>query len=273
MTDYITFNQVLMFKEPETSLEMGEALWSAVKEVEAFYNGRGKQAEFLFTYLSEDVPEAVSSRDDGFLSIGRFWDLLFKKKVPKKGILEEADWFPEFEHETSWQKARGKYLRTFNAYKIEQLVRGLLGDERMNDIPIIVIDQELTPPPNWRYIIWRAPRKGFVVSTVPTDPEYWRIQEPNRIAVIKHRIRTAIMHIVGHKLGLRYCSNERCFLFRPVDSVVRLDQMVELGPEHADETGHGSQMNELIGYGYVPIEENPYTQQMVIQHPESLLKE
>ena len=61
MSDYITFNQVLMFKDPDKSSELGQALWSALKEVKAFYNHGTTRADFLRTFLSEFIPDCVNT--------------------------------------------------------------------------------------------------------------------------------------------------------------------------------------------------------------------
>jgi hypothetical protein len=74
--------------------------------------------------------------------------------------------------------------------------------------------------------------RDTVVSTQPIDPEYWRSSDNNRLATIKHRVRTACLSAVGEMLDLKRCDNPRCVLYEDVDSVVRLDAMVQLGSEH-----------------------------------------
>jgi hypothetical protein len=120
---------------------------------------------------------------------------------------------------------------------------------------MIVTDQEIEPPADWRYIIWSEFSNGQVVSVAPTDPSYWRERSANRLGAIKHRVRTAGMCIVGVALGLTRCDNPRCFLFGQVSSAEVLDSMVVLGGEHS--------WTLLTGWGYSPRPTDPsHMQQM-----------
>jgi hypothetical protein len=103
---------------------------------------------------------------------------------------------------------------------------------------VIVTDLAITPPPDWRYVIWDVVPGCAVVSLATLDPFYWAmsVDEEERTRVIKRRARAACLSIVGTLLGLSRCENERCYLFAGVDSALRLDEMVYLGPEHRVET-------------------------------------
>ena len=99
---------------------------------------------------------------------------------------------------------------------------------------MLVTDVELTPPPDWRYIIWDTFPLGCVVSLAPLDPRYWgeRMPHDERVGTIKRRARAAMLAIVGALVGLQRCANDRCYLFADINSVLRLDEMTHLGPEH-----------------------------------------
>jgi hypothetical protein len=69
------------------------------------------------------------------------------------------------------------------------------------------------------------------------------------VAIIKHRIRTAGLSVVGTFLGLKRCDEENCFLFDDVDSVTRLDDMVYLGGDHG--------LPELANRGFATRPDDP----------------
>lgn len=186
---------------------MGESLWAAFKEMEAFYNYDRQRAVFRRFFLSESLPRTIRSE----VAHGQQPTVVFP--------------------EASWQQARGKYTRTYDQLRLGELSRELL-EAQKNDYILIVTDQEISPPEEWRYIIWESWDNGGVVSLAPLDPEYWQIEDPNRVSTVKHRVRAACLAVVGRFLGLEACDNEKCFLYNPVDSVSRLDLMVSLGSEH-----------------------------------------
>jgi hypothetical protein len=153
-----------------------------------------------------------------------------------------------------WDETREGSRRTYNAGRIARLVPTLL-DGRQAENSIIVIDQELTPPKDWRYILWE---RG-VISIAPMDPLYWGAKEPNRIAIIKHRVRATCLLLVGRLLGQRRCGNERCFMYSNVDSVMRLDGMVTLGEEHT--------LPPLVGLGFEVLSSEPKRVQQPVTDP------
>jgi predicted Zn-dependent protease len=167
---------------------------------------------------------------------------------------------PPSQSKSQWKKVEGMFARTYDAEKILQMVRELAGEEQSAIIPIVVTDVMLTPPPEWRYIIWDGDKNGMVISIPPTDPKFWRINDPNRIAIIKHRVRTAFLSAVGEVIGLESCLNERCFLFDDVESVTCLDSMVLLGPEHNIEA--------LKRRGFKVLPNDPVKVQPVMENPE-----
>jgi hypothetical protein len=231
------FLQVLLFRNTRQSDELGPSLWAALQEVEQFYNRALPPRTYHRFYLAESVPDEV------------------KRALP-------LDW----EHvgaavkdEGFWSNLRGRYQRTYDPNRLAEKVRHLLMEqasqrpdlsERLNvgqprgaegrspldllrDAPLLlVMDQELTPPPDWRYIIYDNCRAGVVVSIAPIDPHYWHEPPENRVASIKHRVRAACCSALGGLLGLERCDNPSCMLFESVESVSNLDRMILLGPEH-----------------------------------------
>lgn len=99
---------------------------------------------------------------------------------------------------------------------------------------VVLTDLAITPPREWRYIIWDVTPSGAVISAAPLDPAYW---EPSaaadmRRSTIARRATAAQLCVMGSLLGLRRCDNERCFMFGNIDSVTRLDNAEIYGPEH-----------------------------------------
>lgn len=257
----IKVDQVLLFLNPGVSEELGRALWAAMEEVEAFYNFDDQRVVFRRIYLSEHVPDGLKLGYGGFSGLKLWLNKLLGWDNSDKNASASKEEIFQSTLEDKWQEARGKYSRTYDARKIVATVRKILADEELGNVTIIVTDQELTPPPDWRYVIWAGDTDGgIVISTVPTDPKYWRMSDPHPASIIKHRVRTSCLQIVGRMLGLDVCENERCFLFQPVDSVLRLDHMVELGSEHKIEA--------LANRGYKIRVNDPGVVQSIEKNPE-----
>jgi len=228
--------QILVLRNEGLARELSAAVWAAFKEVEAFYNADEPRAVFRRVNLSVNVPDAIQT--EGALDITR--DL--------------ANFYePEF-----WMTATGKYTRTVDQRKVSRLVR-TLADVDATARHVVVIDQELTPPPSWRYIIFDGDSDGGVISIAPTDPQYWRERDVDRIGTIKHRLRVACLNVVGELIGLQRCENPRCFLRADIDAVTALDSMVVLGEEHG--------VPALTGRGFLVRTANPGAVQAIALHP------
>lgn len=254
MKEPININMVLFMLENGASRELGPALWAAFKEVEKFYNSDMKRANFRFFNLSETMPEI---RDRSIMS--RVQDFFFPGARPEKKGKEKHEISKEQVSlgkptPEQLQRIKGKFSRTVDARKVVRFVDELLAEEE-SDAKIIIIDQELTPPSDWRYIIW----SGRVISTVPTDPRYWGMKDSDRIAIIKHRVRTVCLLNVGSLFHIGRCLNTDCFLYRNVDSVERLDSMVKLGPEH--------EIAALEGRGFDILSNDPGAIQPIVVNP------
>jgi hypothetical protein len=123
----------------------------------------------------------------------------------------------------------------------DKVLREHFADSMAASPLMIVTDTIITPPEDWRYMIWdswpSAKPHDAVISTVHLDPAYWDIFDAHRVATIKNRTRTAAMSVCGEFLGLHLCLNRRCFLYDNVESVTDLDHMNRLGHEHDSELG------------------------------------
>lgn len=232
------FSQVLLLRD-DVSHKIGRALWTGFQEIDLFYNHDIQRAEFHRFYISQTQPLSTLETILGL-----------RKDVTWKAL---PDGF--------WEQSRGKFARTYDQHKLGDQVKGLLPEELKGAFQVIVTDQEITPPKDWRYIISDSIHNGAVASILPTDPTYWREDEPDRVGVIKHRIRTVCLGCVGELMGLENCDNERCFLYNNVDSVLRLDDMVYLGEEH--------DLPRLARRGFAIHSADPNKIQNIIENPKS----
>ena len=260
------FIQVLLFRDERDWSRGGPALWAALKEVSTLYNLDQKRANFRRCFLSEWIPaeidqeveidqkkvkETLSSRD--------WWDTIrtSSPESPKLfsdeeqyGIQETLDQADPAEN-VLYDLVTDESDDTVDKTILIKEVRKLIGNVPTSVPLLVVTDQELTPPPSWNYIIWDGldEELSFVVSTKPIHPRYWGMRSTRVNAIIKQRVRAACCSAVGQMLGLRRCSNLRCFLYTPVESVSDLDEMSHLGREH--------EIPELSGMGYQVEQDEP----------------
>jgi hypothetical protein len=215
-----TIVQVLLLSSGEAATSLGPTLWAVLEEVETLYNHQRRRAVFARQMMASSD---VAAEGEGTLT-ERF------------GEVSEHD-LPTLRAE-----AEGVYLGTLDAERLAELVRKQLGVPDRRRL-LILTEHEITPPKDWAYILWLETPSGTVVSTAALDPDYWGIQEPDRLKVIKHRARAACMTATGILLEFKRCDNASCYLFTDIDSVTRLDLMVAIGPEHDEFAG-----DEAIGY-------------------------
>jgi hypothetical protein len=190
--------QVLLLREEEVTLELAPVLWAMLQEVEALYVSAG---------------------------LGRFESVYLGRGSPP-GAPPDAELPPQ----EIWEGIRG--TRPVKHEEIARRTRAALGRRADRSIVVVVTDQEIVPPRDWRYVISDGDDEASVVSIAPTDPRYWGEEDPDRLKTIKYRAQAACCGVVGEYLGLKGCTNSWCFLYRPVDSVVQLDEMLYFGPEH-----------------------------------------
>jgi predicted Zn-dependent protease len=258
--------QVLLLFDEKSSADYGLALWAGLNEVEAFYNSHGKQVNARRFYISPFVPSSGFFLDT-LRSVAKFFT---QREVKNALDVLQQDERVQRKLSDAASMAKMPNTKTYDQERLiagtrEKVLRDRLG-EIASAIPLMIVtDRPITPPENWRYIIWESwpstSPTNAVISTAPLDPNYWSDPDPHRIAVIKNRVRTAALSVCGEFLGLHSCHNPRCFLCEKVDSVTSLDQMSRLGEEH------NSEVEGLVGLGFDPIVTDPNVVQEVKQIP------
>lgn len=135
-----------------------------------------------------------------------------------------------------WLSVRGRFSRTLDFDKLSKQVRSATaGFIKATEPLVIVVNQELTPPPEWRYLLWDTKELTSVISANQMDPSYLSVGQENRFDVIERRLRAAMFCSVGESLGLSRCDNDACYMRRDVLSVTDLDAMNSYGAEHDGE--------------------------------------
>jgi|ERR1035438_9926012 hypothetical protein len=229
--------QVLAFREPDKWKLLAPSLCAALIEIENFYNF--------------DIRRVQCERYILGATGGSLQEYTFPETFPA----DVSQYGPQSSDDSFWAPLQGKFRRTIHQGRLSEAIRRLLPPQHKDSFFMIVTDQEIEPPPVWRYLIWDGVPNGVVISTAPTDPEYWRERSANRVSAIKHRVRTAGMNVFGIALGLQRCGNPRCFLFKEVASTNVLDTMLALGEEH--------NWMQLVGVGYAPRPKDPSRVQSV----------
>lgn len=226
--------QVLYLRDEEVSKELGSALWAALIEVERFYTSHTQRASFKRYFVSGHVPD-TGFATSALHSITR----ALRNRPSRENELVLPQGPERIEREVPVTQARSRLSRTtYNQQNLADAMRQEVKVPAEDHRVLIVTDCEITAPPEWRYIISDDVEGGTVLSIAPLDPRYWHDPEPNRVAVVKKRMRASALGTTGEMLGLRNCSNPRCYLFENVDSVVRLDFMTMIGEEHKGEEGN-----------------------------------
>jgi hypothetical protein len=145
--------------------------------------------------------------------------------------------------EISPVEVTGRNLKTYDQKKIARVLRERLPQVKSSDCMIVMTDQSITPPKEWRYILWSAFKDAgawnAVISMAPMDPRYWRDSNSERVKTLTSRAQAANLAVTGSLLGLERCENSECFLFSDVNSVLVLDDMRGIGPEHDSDLSAG----------------------------------
>jgi predicted Zn-dependent protease len=224
--------QILLFTDGTHSRELGPVLWAALQESSTFFATVPEAPSFSQHFVAKELPPGFGAADLG------------RERV--KGFLSP-------EHR---RRSRGRYKGTVEVDRLTSAVDELL--EPPPEIMMIVVDEELTPPEGYRYIIWddAKDRSATVVSLAPLDPLYWGLGSTDRLPVIKQRARSAVLCALGEWLWLDRCNNPSCFMFEAVDSVDSLDRMTLLGKEHG--------IPRLSNMGFDPYPPDPKVVQPII---------
>jgi hypothetical protein len=231
---------VMMLHRPEFITEFGAATWAALREVETLYIAADPTASFsMFRLISQDSETLLSIHDD-------------RQLLVQPGL---------------WNTTWGRYSGTIDHSKMVRAVRDLLPGQNSNPM-LLVVDEELTPPEGFRYLMWMESKSdgGTVLSLSTLDPQNWmevssssKSPQPTtttRKAITKRRVRAASLLIVGGILGLKRCEKPNCFLYEKTTSVVHIDQLMQLGSEHAGELPN---IDAVLGASFPRESPNPDT--------------
>ncbi len=254
----VTITQVALFTSADPSrAPLIQAVWTALEDVQEFFMSAGADDELVIpvsdatgvvnarvrptfkrTFAGPPSIQAPAGRPDVVISDAFLADIFQRQTA--RGALNAAIQRPRTRGISSGavpglQRGIGvsnPQPRTVDAMLLGPAVQTLIQPEGLT---LLVTDLELTPPNDWRYIIWDGMPLGTVASIAPLDPVYWGepfADERERARTVKHRTRAACMSIVGSLVGLERCQNEECFLYFNVDSVTRLDDWRYIGAEH-----------------------------------------
>lgn len=226
MTKPTSLIQIVLFAKESNFLEYGPAVWSALKEVELLYGRAGRIDKCQRFVFDPEGPPTLQAE----------WPA-FDNNPPNRRQLD------------FWSSVRGRFFRTVDQKIIRNKVREALSPMDIEGHILVVTDQEITPPPEWRYILWDTVGNDAIISTAPMDPLYWRLSGGDRVAIIKQRLRAAAMSATGELLEFKRCENGSCYLFEAVGAVSVLDSMVLFGKEHG--------IDSLTGLGFDPRPTNP----------------
>ena len=221
--------QVLVLFDESNSREYGVALWAALHEVETFYRQSYTNVTFKRFYLSSYVPQP--SWPDRWLFLGKLKGMWGGDARSALAMLSQ-----ESGTDIKVPSVYDKKSRNYDQGKLADQIPGLIQAGADDTNFVIITDRPITPPRDWRYVIWDSIEKtnyrAFVISAAPLDPHYWRDKDSDRVATIKNRVRAACLSVTGSLLNLERCENPACFMFDNVDSVTVLDDMAIVGAEH-----------------------------------------
>jgi predicted Zn-dependent protease len=237
--------QALALFEEKSSTEYGLALWAALHEVEKIYERVQTQIEYRRFYIAPSPPNFSLLENLG-RAIGKWIP-----GGPLRSALDRPRQSQILSSSGPLAELLKSHRRIYDQSRLAAIVRQLVDPEGSEDHLMIVTDLSITPPANWRYMIWETDpnTNTSVISVAPLDPEYWREKDPERIMRIKVRARNAALSITGELIGLGRCDNPTCFLTDDVDSVTVLDEMSAFGDEH--------RRPELTGYGFDEMASDP----------------
>ena len=225
-TDADLLQAIVLFDDANAH-DYGLALWALLHEVERFYRPLDLKRKFARFYISPTAPEKSL--------LGQFLhglgNVMYGKQVTSAlDVLRPTEVIATRDQERA---AVGPYGRVIEQAKLTEVVRQMIGCSNLPVPLMIVTDRAITPPPEWRYVIWAGTSNiDSVLSVAPLDPNFWRERDPHRILTIKRRARSAALSITGEHLGIRRCDNPECVMFANVDSVTTLDDMTTFGSEH-----------------------------------------
>jgi hypothetical protein len=206
--------QIMFFREEQNAHEIGQLVSVIFEECARYFEPAGIFAGFEMHRI---FPGSTSAAVQQWL--------------PRSRATQDSE-----PSERSWREVKGRFRNTVDPAKLISTVKSQLPPD--NGLALIITDQEITPPPQWRYKMWAvdSDQNAILISFVSMDPRYWSSERVGRdLLVLKQRIRAACIRKLAKWCGLRDCSHEKCYLFKDVESADALDYFVTLGGEHGVE--------------------------------------
>jgi hypothetical protein len=232
MTRPLSLTQVMFCRDVHSMQELGPLVFATFQELERF---------FAPTRLLKHVAQVrMFSKGQGDLLAPSTVEVVrdFIGRVFTKTVRQPAP--PDVEaSEQSWTEAKGRFRNTVDPDKLILIVKRQLAPFSPDDRLLIVTDQEITPPEQWRYRLWAVNdhEQATVVSLNPMNPQSWSSERSTAdLPVLKHRIRSACIRKLAKWCGLQDCDQDNCYLFRHIESAESLDFLTVLGAEHGIES-------------------------------------
>jgi hypothetical protein len=234
----VDLTQVLLFREAEMSKLVGPVLWRVFEEIRTFFKaeegeekpGIGIPSVNVKYWRSGSAMEWLEPSDSFMRLRPTLLRYYLASEVPIDVDMHTDDTLTKRLDEL-WHTVPEKF-GTYDHRILGQAVREIVDTD---GTILVVTDQEITPPKNWRYIIWDILPGGAVMSIASTDPVYWgdrEVTDSERLKSIKRRVRATCITITAVLLGISRCDNPRCYLKSDIDSVLQIDEMMYFGPEH-----------------------------------------
>jgi hypothetical protein len=223
-----TLQQVILFRQMESVQELAPLVSSVFEECAQYFGPTTMFSNIETRRLFTGAATAALSQSRGF-----------GVPIPPPNPDSQPP-------EQSWIEAKGLFRNTMDPAKLVSIAKQELPFE--SGLMLIVTDQEITPPPQWRYKMWSVDESqhAIVVSLVPMDPRSWSSESDDQdLQVLKQRIRSACIRRLARWCGLQECDRETCYLFRHVESAEALDFFTSLGSEHGSEAPQFAPILEL----------------------------
>lgn len=230
----LVIDLVLTFQVERNSHSLGRALWAGLVEVGRYFTPNVESGRLEVPLPTRSGGQAI------VLPRFRRW---YVSSDPPPFDLDGGGGEARFVEMSQWRANEvwdGSRLRRTQhdhaalGASISACITDITGVE-LGSV-IIVVDREIVPPTEWRYVLWNSFPGGTVISTAPMDPNYWGTplpdDHPERKLEMKQGVRASALCVTGTRIGLSRCENPNCFMFAAVDSVSRLPEMRQLGPEH-----------------------------------------
>lgn len=232
---------VLVFREPEQAQRLGGILQAALRELENLFNYQRTRIQVTRHLISETpIRGAPESEFPLVRFVKKTWSAITGETSLPPEMKENWNAVALGEQKRGfWEASKGKFVDTVNPEKLLEFVRSTV--RAADDRPmIVVVDQRITPPPGYVYIIGKTygPKDNqAIISTVPLDPAYWNLSEPNLQAIIKQRFRASCASFIGKFLGTTACPEPACYMYLLAQDPEALDWMVRIGVEHTELEG------------------------------------